>query len=139
MKNLMTQEQIFGEVRQMVGECLAFDPEEIQMETNFNLDLGGESIDFLDLSFRIEKQLGLRSPITKLIEKERWTFDENGRPTQESLNRLKIDFPRVNWDKHLAVEVSDPKEFFTIELIVELVDDAQHQSATIHAPVISRT
>ena len=44
-------------VREIISECLVVDLDEVTDDQSFFDDLGGESIDLLDMSFHIEKDL----------------------------------------------------------------------------------
>jgi acyl carrier protein len=56
----MTQDEIFGKVRTVLGDALGVDEEEVTMEARLTTDLHAESIDFLDIVFRIEKAFGFK-------------------------------------------------------------------------------
>jgi acyl carrier protein len=55
---LMTQEDIFGKVAEVLEEALGCDDDEITPTASLTADLGAESIDFLDIVFRLEKAFG---------------------------------------------------------------------------------
>ena len=125
-----TREQIFEGVREDVADCLALELEEVSPEANFHHDLGGESIEILDLTFRFEKRFGFRSPLTRLTDPKRWSVDAAGRPTDEMLCWLQAEFPVVDWVNHLEkTSLDDPLSLFTINLLVDLLFDAQHHTA----------
>ena len=46
-------------VREIVAEALAMDLAEVRLESNLMDDLGAESLDFLDIVFRIENRFGI--------------------------------------------------------------------------------
>ncbi|MFM7480186.1 MAG: acyl carrier protein [Planctomycetota bacterium] len=56
----MTQDEIFGKVRTVLVDALGVDEEEVTMEARLTTDLHAESIDFLDIVFRIEKAFGFK-------------------------------------------------------------------------------
>ena len=51
----MTRDEIFETVREVLEEALGADEDEITMEASLTRDLEAESIDFLDIVFRLEK------------------------------------------------------------------------------------
>ena len=60
MSNLMTQptmtdQEILEQLKPLLVEVLGVSSDEIQMNSVLVADLGAESIDLLDLSFRIEE------------------------------------------------------------------------------------
>lgn len=120
------RDQIHAGVREDVAQCLAIEPEEVNLEVNFFHDLGGESIDMLDLSFRSEKRLGIRSPFVNLTSADGWRFDENGKLSDESMKWLRTEFPHIDWQTRLATcDLHSVKDVVTIDLIVEMLYFAQ--------------
>ena len=57
---LMTKDDIFGKVSEVLEEALGCDDDEITPEASLTADLGAESIDFLDIFFRIEKTFDVK-------------------------------------------------------------------------------
>ncbi|MBW1766959.1 MAG: hypothetical protein JRI43_04220 [Deltaproteobacteria bacterium] len=62
-----TKEEIFIQVEKAVRAVLNTEEGEITMETMFLADLDAESIDFLDISFEIEKLTGLELDFPEVI------------------------------------------------------------------------
>lgn len=58
---VFTSEEIPREVKKLVAECLGLNEEEIKDNSLLTNDLGAESVDYLDLQFRVEKVFGLNS------------------------------------------------------------------------------
>jgi acyl carrier protein len=52
----MTKQEIFEELKPLLVEVLGVAPEKVRLESVLVSDLGAESIDLLDLSFRIEEK-----------------------------------------------------------------------------------
>ena len=52
---VMTRDEIFQAVRSIMEEALGVDEEEVTLEASLTSDLEAESIDFLDIVFRLEK------------------------------------------------------------------------------------
>ena len=60
MSTILDRAQIFDRVREILTEALAVAPVEVRPEARLIEDLGAESIDLLDLRFRVEKVFGFR-------------------------------------------------------------------------------
>ena len=105
-------------VREQIADCLATDIEEVVPEANFFSDLGGESIDVLDLTFRIEKALGVRPNFSVMKEEAALDFDEAGRLTAESLSRARSLFPDLPIPSE---ESAAPRDLFTVAMIEAIV------------------
>lgn len=105
----------------LVAEVLGLDAEEVSPEQNFFHDLGGESIDVLDLQFRIEKELGVRMQFREMFSPSRWSLDEEGRFTEETRSRLGEEFPFLRADVEKN-EFQTPYDVLTIERIAQFVE-----------------
>jgi acyl carrier protein len=130
MSAKFNRDQIHAGVREDLADCLAVEPEEVQLDAKFFHDLGGESIDLLDFGFRSERRYGIRSPFPRLTGGDGWQFDEQGQLSQVSLQRLETEFPQINWKTRLVgVSLESFKDLLTIDLIVELLYFAQLETA----------
>lgn len=105
-------------VRQEIAECLGVELDEVTPEANFFEDLGGESIDLLDLSFRIEKTLGIRPDFSSVRDQLNLAADESGALTPESMERLRSVFPEIT---ALPAGPVTAKGLFSISLIEVLI------------------
>lgn len=105
-------------VREQIAECLAADLDEIVPAANFFNDLGGESIDVLDLTFRIEKRLGVRPNFAVMKEEAALDFDESGRLTPESLAKARTLFPDLPIPADGTIA---PRDLFTVAMIEAIV------------------
>lgn len=110
-------------VREQIADCLATEIEEVVPSANFFTDLGGESIDVLDLTFRLEKVLGVRPNFSVMKDEAALDFDEAGRLTAESLARARSLFPDLPIPSadSVALESVAPRELFTVEMIEAIV------------------
>jgi acyl carrier protein len=53
-----SESSVYASVREMLADVLCIDVERITRDADIAEDLGAESIDFVDLSFRIEQEFG---------------------------------------------------------------------------------
>ncbi|MBI4849587.1 MAG: hypothetical protein HY808_13630 [Nitrospirae bacterium] len=97
-QNLVTEEKVFGELKKAVVETLRADENKIKPETSLIKDLGAESLDFLDINYRLEQALGIKMArhfVLEHIEEiygEGTALDENGQLTDKAVAVLKIRF-----------------------------------------------
>lgn len=125
------REQIHAGVREDLSTCLAVEPDDVNLDTNFFYDLDGESIDVLDFGFRCERRLGIRSPFTRLTATEAWQFDDKGELSEQSLQTLSTEFPLIDWKSRLGGKpMQSYKDAVTIGLMVEVLYFAQFEEAT---------
>ena len=62
-----SQEEIFTKVSATLVEALNVDEDEIKPTSTLQGDLGAESIDFLDIVFRLEREFGIKIPRGELF------------------------------------------------------------------------
>lgn len=58
----LTRDKIFEGVSRVLQDTLGVDEEEVKLGSTLTGDLGAESIDFLDIVFRLEKNFGVKIP-----------------------------------------------------------------------------
>src|SRR5499433_164783 len=92
-----TQEEIYTKVSATLMEALNVDEEEIQPTATLQGDLGAESIDFLDIVFRLEREFGIKIPRGELFPESIFQGDpdfvQDGRVTDKGLAELRARLP----------------------------------------------
>ena len=58
----MAREEIYNKVKEVLVDALGVDDEDVKPTSTLRGDLGAESIDFLDIVFRLEKAFGIKIP-----------------------------------------------------------------------------
>ena len=123
----MSRDEIFGEVQEVLVDALGVDDDEVTTEATLMGDLGAESIDFLDVVFRLEKAFGIKIPREELFPAESLMnnpeFVNNGKLTEIGLGELREKMPHTNL---LGFE-DDPDinklgDLFTVGAIVNYVE-----------------
>jgi acyl carrier protein len=105
-----TQEEIFSKVQTALVDALGVDEDEVTPEATLVGDLGAESIDFLDIVFRLEKAFDIKIPRGELFPEDILTSSEyvkNGKLTPEGLAQLKTRMPFADlsvFEKNPAVQ-----------------------------------
>ena len=66
----LSREKIFEEVRQTLVDALSVEDDEVTEDATLTGDLGAESIDFLDIVFRLEKAFSIKIPQEELMPRE---------------------------------------------------------------------
>lgn len=66
----LAREEILEKVRQTLVEALSVEADEVTETATLTGDLGAESIDFLDIVFRLEKAFGIKIPQEELIPRD---------------------------------------------------------------------
>ena len=123
---VMSRDEIFQEVQEVLVDALGVDNDEVTTQATLMGDLGAESIDFLDIVFRLEKAFGIKIPREELFPAESLMnnpdFVNNGKLTEVGLAELKNKMPHTD----LAAFESDPDinklgDLFTVNAIVNFV------------------
>ena len=123
----MSRDEIFQEIQEVLIDALGVDDDEVKVEATLMGDLGAESIDFLDIVFRLEKAFGIKIPREELFPAESLMsnpeFVSNGKLTEKGLTELKEKMPHTN----TAAFESDPDinklgDLFTVGAILNYVE-----------------
>jgi acyl carrier protein len=65
-----SREEIFEKVRSALVDALSVEADEVTESAKLQADLGAESIDILDIVFRLEKAFNIKIPQDELIPRE---------------------------------------------------------------------
>lgn len=123
----MTRDEIFHKVASTMVEALNVDEDQVTMTSTLQGDLGAESIDFLDIVFRLEREFGIKIPRNELFPESIFQGDpefvKDGKVTEKGLNELRTRMPYADlsgFEKNPTLEgISD---LFTVELIVRYIE-----------------
>lgn len=91
-----SKEEVFEKVRTALVDALGVDDDEVRPESTIIGDLGAESIDFLDIVFRLEKSFGIEIPRSELTPEDVLTnpnYVKEGRVTPEGIAEIKRRMP----------------------------------------------
>ncbi|MBN2562758.1 MAG: acyl carrier protein [Phycisphaerae bacterium] len=122
----MSREDVFEKVREVLVEALGVDDDEVKEEATLTADLGAESIDFLDIVFRLEKTFSIKIPRGELTPPDdilnNPEYVENGRMTAKGLETLKEAMPHADFTEFEEdPDVSKMPNLFTVGMIVNYV------------------
>ena len=122
-----TQEEIYTKVSATLVEALNVDEDDIKPTSTLQGDLGAESIDFLDIVFRLEREFGIKIPRGELFPESIFQGDpdfvQNGRVTDKGLDELRTKMPFADLSQFEAnPEVGNISDLFTVELITRYVE-----------------
>src|SRR6516225_4786618 len=94
---MLSQQEIYTKVSARLVEALNVDEGEIKPTATLQGDLGAESIDFLDIVFRLEQEFGIKIPRGELFPESIFQGDrefvQNGRVTEKGLAELRAQLP----------------------------------------------
>jgi acyl carrier protein len=119
-------ENIYGKVTQVLVESLNVDECEVTPTATLEGDLGAESIDFLDIVFRLERRFDIKIPRDELFPEAVFQgdpdFARNGQVTERRMGELRSRMPHAD----LSVFDQDRRltavpDLFTVGLIVQYI------------------
>lgn len=121
-----SRDEIFDKVKEVLEYALGADADEVTMDATLIGDLGAESIDFLDISFKLEQEFGIKIEQGELFPENLMqdeTLVEDGVLTDKGMDVLKERMPHVDLS---AVEanrkVDQLSEVFTVASLVDFID-----------------
>jgi len=124
---MSASEDIYGKVTRVLVDSLNVDEGEVTPTATLQGDLGAESIDFLDIVFRLEREFGIRIPRGELFPESVFQGDpdfvRDARVTEQGMDELcsrmpYADLSAFDQDRRLTA-VSD---LFTVGLVVRYVE-----------------
>jgi acyl carrier protein len=93
---MASDEEVFAKVQAALVDALGVDEDEVTPEATMVGDLGAESIDFLDIVFKLEKAFGIKVPREELFPEDiltNSTYVQDGKVTAAGLAELKSRMP----------------------------------------------
>ena len=126
---------IFPKVAETMADALGCDVEKVRPDSSLINDLGAESIDFLDIVFRLERGFKVKIPRGKIVEDARGPlaeaeFESSGVVTDAGVARLKEFLSEVPADRFKTpLKVVEIPKLFTTETFCKMVLRQQKAAA----------
>ena len=127
-------EAVCEKVMKVLMEALNVDQDEVTPTATLQGDLGAESIDFLDIVFRLEREFAIKIPRGELFPESVFQgnaeFVREGRVTDEGMGELRLRMPYADLDafNHDRRLTAVP-ELFTVDLVTRYVAWKLHHPA----------
>jgi acyl carrier protein len=123
---MLTQEEIYRRVSATLVETLNVDEDEIAPGATLQGDLGAESIDFLDIVFRLKREFGIKIPRGELFPESIFQgnpeFVQDGRVTEKGIVELHARMPFADLSEfEKAPSLDRLSDLFTVDLITRYV------------------
>jgi acyl carrier protein len=142
--------QIDARVTKVLAQALGVEEHDIKPGATLQGDLGAESIDYLDIIFRLEREFVIKIPRGELLAEPLFRGDrkivQDGQVTDEGLAVLRTHLPFADWtglERNRRLGSID--DLFTVDLLASYVrwklrgsgaaDSDPHAPATCHSPV----
>ena len=119
--------EIIKNVRTIISQALKVDESKIELHSSLIKDLGAESIDFLDIVFRLEKTFKIKVPKGELFPEKLLTdarFVKEGKITPAGIEELQRKIPNAPWGEFLKdPRVANLGDVFTVGMIVDYLSE----------------
>jgi acyl carrier protein len=121
-----SEAEVFEKVKTCLVEALGVDDDEVTPEASIMGDLGAESIDWLDIVFRLERAFGIKIPHGELSPEDILTnteYVQDGKVTPAGLDQLKQRMPFADLSKFESnPAVQDFPHLLTVQDMVRYVE-----------------
>jgi len=122
----MNRDEIQAKVKDVLVDALGVDDDEVVPTAALGADLGAESIDYLDISFRLEKAFGIKIEQGEMIPEaalQNPEFVKDGKISDAGMAELKrlmpyADFSALEEDRNVTRVV----DVFTVDAMVKFVE-----------------
>lgn len=118
----MEQQDIFDKVRDCLVEVLDVEPDDVEGGSRLTEDLDAESIDFVDIIYRLEQTFKVKIPQGELFPQDLVSnkeYVEAGTLTDKGMSVLRERYPFLELGDESSVKVSDLPRFYTVEMLVK--------------------
>jgi acyl carrier protein len=120
----MTRDEIYEKVKGVLVDALGVDDDEVTPTATLRGDLGAESIDFLDIVFRLEKAFNIKIPRGEMFPEDIFNNPDcvkDGKVTAQGLQLMKERMPHVDLS---ALSAGDDIEklHFTVDTVVNYIE-----------------
>jgi acyl carrier protein len=122
----LSREEVSKQVEEVLVDALGVDEEDVNEGATLTGDLGAESIDFLDIVFRLEKKFRIKIPRDELFPDDIVSnpdYVEGGKFTDAGIARLKEAMPHADFGEFdKDPDVSKMSELFTVRTLINYIE-----------------
>lgn len=116
----------FERIRACLAEALGIDEGDVRREARLVGDLGAESIDFIDIIFRLEKAFGIRIPEGDLFPRGLFkdpSLVAEGRLTPAGIERIRRDYPFIEvGDGQAGLSLAELADRYTVGMLERYIN-----------------
>ena len=118
--------EVHARVTKVLVQSLGVEEDDVIPSANLQVDLGAESIDFLDIMFRLEREFSIKIERNELfpnpISPDDPIFARDGRLTDEGLTALRVRMPYANFrELDFDRQLNRVDDLFTVELLTSFI------------------
>ncbi len=121
----MSDEDVYQKVSEALVEALDLDDDEVTPQAKLSADLGAESIDFLDITFRLEQAFDIKIPQGDLIPDNLLNdpqYVQSGKLTEQGMVEFEARMPHADLTEFKQdPDVGKIMDLFTVQTIVNFI------------------
>jgi len=121
----LSDQEVFEKVQEVLEEALGVDDDEVTPTATIGEDLGAESIDYLDISFRLEKAFDIKIGETEMFDQSVLSDPANvqdGKVTDAGMAALRAKMPHADLDTFAQdPQVDKLADVFTVDMVCKFV------------------
>ena len=131
---------VFPKVAETVADAIGCEIGKVKVESSLIVDLGAESIDFVDIVFRLQRLFKVKIPRGKIVEEARGSlseaeFEKGGVVSEAGVARLRTFLSEVPPERFKSpLNVADIPRLFTVETFCKLVIRQQRAASAVEPP-----
>ncbi len=121
-----TRDKIMEQITEVLEDALGVDEDEVTPAATLMGDLGAESIDFLDIVFRLEKAFDIKIEQSEMFPENVLSDSQyvvDGKVTDEGMAELHRRIPHVDLEAFdTSRSVDEVSNMFTVEAVTKFVE-----------------
>ena len=124
-QNLIPEHRVLGEVTKAISEGIDVNPVLIKPESSLIKDLGAESLDFLDINYRLEQTFGIKMARRSVLDHmeelfgEESAIDSEGKLTDKAVRVLALRYDESGKQVQAGMDMDEMPAMVTVSSIVE--------------------
>jgi len=128
-QTLISEQKILDEVEKAITEGLDIAAKRVKPESSLIKDLGAESLDFLDINYRLEQTFGIKMARHSVIEHmeemygEESALDSDGKLTENAVKVLSRRFNNAAGELHAGMDMDELPSHVTVQSIADGVSN----------------
>jgi len=121
----MSEQDVFEKVQEVLVDALGVDDDEVTPEAKLEADLGAESIDYLDIAFRLEKAFDIKIGESEMFDQSVLNdpqYVQDGVVTEAGVAELESKMPHADlstWKQDPQVEALG--DVFDVAMVCKFV------------------
>ena len=124
-QNLIPEQRVLEEVSKAISEGIDIKLARVKPESSLMKDLGAESLDFLDINYRLEQTFGIKMARRSVLDHmeelfgEESAIDSDGKLTGKAAEVLAVRYDGSGKKLHAGMDMDDLPAMVTVSSIVE--------------------